>query len=201
MCKLDEMTTCVVNDCDRPVTRRGWCGSHYQRWWVHGDVQADVPLRARRHRPQHVDTEEAVFAWYMPGEPPSEGCWDWTGTLAKGYGQFEIGDTRFRAHRTAYRIFNGPLADDQDVLHSCDRPICVQPTHLGLGDQAANSTEMVERGRSMRGERQHLAKLTEADVIWIREQTEMTQTAMARALGVHQATVSEVVLRKTWKHV
>lgn len=142
----------------------------------------------------------------MPGDPPApDACWDWTGYVSKGYGQFQIGANgsriRHRAHRVSYRIFNGPLTDDEDVLHSCDRHVCVQPAHLHLGDQADNSREMVERGRSCFGNRQHLVKLTEADVQWIRQQTNMTQMAMADALRVSQCTISNVLLGKTWKHV
>jgi hypothetical protein len=35
---------CSVGDCDRPVKALGYCGSHYKRWLLHGDVQADKPL-------------------------------------------------------------------------------------------------------------------------------------------------------------
>lgn len=30
--------TCFVDGCDRPVSARGWCSMHYQRWWRSGDV-------------------------------------------------------------------------------------------------------------------------------------------------------------------
>jgi hypothetical protein len=39
---------CAVDGCDRDAKSRGWCHAHYQRWRTHGDVRADVPLRARR---------------------------------------------------------------------------------------------------------------------------------------------------------
>ena len=41
-------TSCAVAGCERDAKSRGWCHAHYQRWRHHGDVQADVPLRAKR---------------------------------------------------------------------------------------------------------------------------------------------------------
>jgi hypothetical protein len=38
--------TCSVAGCSRDAKTRGWCHAHYQRWRAHGDVRADVPLRA-----------------------------------------------------------------------------------------------------------------------------------------------------------
>jgi hypothetical protein len=38
---LDEASACVIDDCDKAANgARGWCGMHYQRWRLHGDVQA-----------------------------------------------------------------------------------------------------------------------------------------------------------------
>lgn len=54
-------TPCAVEACDRQAKSRGWCHAHYQRWRKHGDVRADVPLRARHacrvdgcRRPAHA---------------------------------------------------------------------------------------------------------------------------------------------------
>jgi hypothetical protein len=37
---------CAVEGCERDAKSRGWCHAHYQRWRSHGDVRADLPLRA-----------------------------------------------------------------------------------------------------------------------------------------------------------
>jgi HNH endonuclease len=39
--------TCSVKGCPKPVKGRGWCNTHYSRWRLHGDVQADTPV----HKP------------------------------------------------------------------------------------------------------------------------------------------------------
>jgi hypothetical protein len=30
-------STCAVHGCGKPVLARGWCGTHYRRWRIHGD--------------------------------------------------------------------------------------------------------------------------------------------------------------------
>lgn len=39
--------TCSIDECERPVSARGWCRSHYQRWYQHGDPLKGGPPRAR----------------------------------------------------------------------------------------------------------------------------------------------------------
>jgi hypothetical protein len=43
---------CSVEICNRPADIKGWCSSHYARWFRLGDVMADVPFR--RHDPGAV---------------------------------------------------------------------------------------------------------------------------------------------------
>jgi hypothetical protein len=41
---------CNVDNCDRKHYARGWCQTHYQRWWASGDVDENVAVGARRAR-------------------------------------------------------------------------------------------------------------------------------------------------------
>jgi len=49
--------TCVVDACARPVKARGWCGTHYQRWWKTGDPESTpttgAPLHMRQGSARH----------------------------------------------------------------------------------------------------------------------------------------------------
>ena len=159
---------CSIVECDReanvPGSARGWCSTHYSRWQRHRD-----PLAGGRYRrPPELTTEAEIFAWFMPGDPPpAEECWDWPAAcLESGYGRFGLdSSTMVSAHIASYRIYHGPT-NGLNVLHSCDRPICVQPAHLHLGTQLDNVREMIERGRMVVGEESHHAKLTEADILF-----------------------------------
>jgi hypothetical protein len=58
---------CSVTGCSKLATRRGWCGTHYQRWRLHGDALWEAPsdierfwLRAGEAHPQTHLTEAEV---------------------------------------------------------------------------------------------------------------------------------------------
>lgn len=80
---------------------------------------------------------------------PNTGCWLWTGTVDKdGYGILREGRRyRVRAHRFAWQLERGPVAGDALVLHRCDTPPCVNPSHLFIGTQADNVRDARGKGR------------------------------------------------------
>ena len=99
-------------------------------------------------------------------------CWFWTGWIHKksGRGYFYKGCGEYVfAHRYAYEQFVGPIPIGMYVLHTCDNPCCVNPSHLFVGTQGDNMADMKDKGRvaHQRGEINGRAKLTqeEANVI------------------------------------
>ncbi len=67
-------------------------------------------------------------------------CWEWQGAVSSlGYGAFHYyeGDTRY-AHRAAYMIFVGDVADGLVVDHACSNRRCVSPLHLQSITQKQN---------------------------------------------------------------
>jgi hypothetical protein len=75
------------------------------------------------------------------------GCWEWTGYCDNyGYGKFYIEGKPFTAHRIAHHLKRGSVADSH-VLHMCDNPPCVRPSHLFLGTKKDNSQDMMAKGR------------------------------------------------------
>lgn len=143
-------------------------------------------------------THIQAFRWYMPGEPPyvaglpdeRQPCWDWTGPTTAGYGEIRSDIYgRVYAHRFSHHLFNGPVGAGLCVLHSCDRPICIQPRHLHAGTKADNLREAYERDRREppTGGGRHPA-LSPAQVLLVRA-SHRTESMLALQLGVDRATI------------
>ncbi len=137
----------------------------------------------------------------------TKGCWIWTGCEAsKGYGQIQIGrGTGAKlVHRVSYELAYGQFDKKLCVLHKCDNPPCVRPSHLFLGTRNDNNQDMIKKGRNAKGSKQFHSKLTERGVERMRGLWGLgcfSQKGIAKLFGVSVPTVSEVVNRKTWRHV
>jgi hypothetical protein len=136
----------------------------------------------------------------------SDGCWEWSGYRdPNGYGRLNISNVPVLAHRLSWEFANGgKLTPAQHVLHKCDNPACVRPSHLFLGDQAANMADKMVKGRHVygtsKGESHGCAKLTETEVRAIRESQE-TGVALAAQYGVSTTQVSDIRNRRSWQHI
>jgi hypothetical protein len=76
------------------------------------------------------------------------GCWEWQGFRhPSGYGQIYLHGKKWSAHRASYRLHKGEIPAGMDVCHSCDNKPCCNPDHLWLGDQRANSLDVVSKGQ------------------------------------------------------
>jgi hypothetical protein len=134
---------------------------------------------------------------------PINGCWIWAGSKTKdGYGMFFDGVKTARAHRVAYRLWHGPIRQGMSVLHKCDNPSCVNPTHLFLGTQKDNVDDMRQKNRAtnVRGTQHGRAKLTEDQVKAIRTDGRK-QKEIAMAYGVSHGLVSLIKRRVIWAHI
>lgn len=136
-------------------------------------------------------------------------CWLWEGALhSGGYGQLSNGALRnpIRVHVLSWIIHFGLIPDGLCVLHDCpfvDNRRCVNPWHLWLGTKAMNNRDKVNKGQQPRGEMSGPAKLTESEVLRIREVSQMgySQTYIAEKFGVAQNSVSRLLSRHHWKHI
>lgn len=136
---------------------------------------------------------------------PSD-CWLWVGARWKeGYGKLYLpGPIPFGAHRASWIIANQqPQPDGYFVCHRCDNKPCVNPAHLYLGKPLDNSQDAVGRGQIAWGSRQGSAKLNELDIHVIRQlhASGLSQTAIAKRLGVSQGTIWQIVRGNYWKRV
>lgn len=147
------------------------------------------------------DVLRAIF--FSRCRQSENGCWLWTGTTtAGGYGHLGFRRKKWLAHHLSHYLFKGAVPAGMHVLHSCDTPRCVNPAHLRAGTPKENVADCIARGRLNRpkGSRNTLAKLTEADVIDMRN-SNLGPTALAEKYGIDRTNVHLILTGKTWRHV
>lgn len=133
-------------------------------------------------------------------------CWLWQGALLRnGYGYAVFDNRNQGAHRIAYQLhFQIKLNDRlQLVCHTCDNRPCCNPNHLFLSNHKGNFADMIAKGRSLTGSRNHQTKLKEQDVLTIRKlsTTGMMQKDIAQRFRVTQSRISAIVTRHSWKQI
>jgi hypothetical protein len=134
--------------------------------------------------------------------PAADGCWLWTGTCTT-HGFFGWNGKMANAHRIAWMLFKGEIPEGLWVCHTCDVGICVNPDHLWLGTPKDNSQDMKRKNRHCPGSRNGAARLNEEKVkqIKILLKEGITQRAIAKRYGVHQATIWRISKGRKWNHI
>lgn len=145
--------------------------------------------------------DEAIRLRFWSYVTKTDTCWLFR-NRANRHGQFHrrpVDGGRIGAHVFSYLLHHGSLPEGHIVRHSCDVPGCVRPDHLLSGTPKDNSQDMVLRDRVTRCN----AKLTKEQVAEIRRREKLgeTQKCLADEFGVHQATISSLMLGKAWKVV
>lgn len=82
----------------------------------------------------------------------NQGCWLWSGHRStKGYSQMWMSGRAHWAHRLAWAIFRGDLAEGMTPDHVfCSNPGCVNPHHMELVSVPENSRRRWSRARACR---------------------------------------------------
>lgn len=120
------------------------------------------------------------------------------------YGYTSILGRSVLLHRKVYADHNGldPFTMGGVVMHTCDNPRCVEPTHLVFADQSANIRDMYDKGRGAvkRGEASPAAKVDEDAIRYIRAYEGKQKDLMVQ-FGLSQAQISRIRGGSRWKHL
>lgn len=134
-------------------------------------------------------------------------CREWKKrTNPNGYGLIKTRWGMKNAPRASWIAHKGAIPNSLFVLHKCDNRLCINPKHLFLGTHKDNMDDMkIKKRQNLRpGELHHINKMTNDDVLKIRESWDTgkyTQAGMAREYKVCVSCIHNIVRRKSWTHI
>ena len=147
--------------------------------------------------------------WHKVEKSTSDKCWEYqASTNIDGYGKFTLNCIDIAAHRFSWQELHGKIPDGMCILHKCDNPPCVNPSHLYLGTPANNFADMVSRTYKpkilgLKGELNPSAKLTTDEVMSIKILLSygVRLTAIARSYNRGIGTIFDIKHGRTWSHI
>lgn len=148
-------------------------------------------------------------------------CWVWMGGTNKdGYGRIRYRGATVSAHRLSWYYHYRDIPDGMSVLHRCDNPACVNPSHLFLGTQLDNVRDCASKGRRnyargnnsgarkhpeklARGESHGNSKMTNLLVLELRKLYDSGTKIgeLAKKFDLTYRGAMMIAKRMTWKHV
>ncbi len=201
--------TCEAEeDCDRLAKARGMCHKHYLRWWKSTPPrERQSPIPPPRPTPEQRFWAKVDKHGPVPLACPDLGpCWMWTGSRRRsGHGQFAVRrGLTVPASEFSLQLVCGYFAPERLITcHRCDNPPCVNPSHLYYGTYQDNANDAWARGRMPVGSQRAAARMTEAQVVELRERyaAGADLRLLAAEYGVATSTAHLTVLGHKWKHV
>lgn len=188
---MDSQRICSVEGCGKKRSARGYCKTHYTRWFRHGTLETKKvpPGSYQKWIIDHVgvSTDECVYWPYYVDE--------------RGYCQIRVGGRQTYASRYMCILAHGPAPSESlQAAHSCGHSACLNPKHLRWATPKENDDDKEIHGTRVYGERSPASVLTEDQVAYIRSSS-MGASALGRQFGVYPSTIRSIRTRRTWARI
>jgi hypothetical protein len=147
------------NQCTIAVFMCSFCNRLFVRSTHHKPKRLDQQFCSKQCANQRPALTRAQRFWLKVRVGALEDCWPWlAGCFQRDgeppYGAFSVNHQNRPAHQVAWELTNGvPFPSGKQGNHSCDFSLCCNPAHVYPGTQQQNMSDMVERGRSLKGDR------------------------------------------------
>lgn len=196
MAESKSIKICSVEGCASLVKVKGFCNKHYQRWRTHGNT----------HRVRTKQGEPLAYLKKLNKASATNECIEWPfSTDRYGYGRIYFNGTATPIGRVILLLQGEPPFEGAVAGHLCTTRACSNPSHFSWITNLQNSREDRYRdGTMVIGEDVHTAKLTVDQVLQIREDYAngtYSQARLASAYGVTRYTISDIVRRRSWRHI
>lgn len=150
-----------------------------------------------------IDTKSISLEQIISRTVVNNDCLEWRiGPDKNGYGRISINKNRYKTSRVVCQLVYGLPKSNQQALHSCDNPPCVNPEHLRWGTIKENHQDRSTRNRSV-DQIKSIARYSDAEVYEIRKMlAEGIDTSIIKSkFGLNKSTFHNIRRNKTWKHI
>lgn len=194
---MANVKVCSIPNCGKNVRAKGLCPAHYMRMRDGLDMQSTKAEKGESIKTLLLslmaETDECVIWPYAKG--------------SGGYAAMKFERSLDSVSRIACHIKNGPPpSPEYQAAHNCGNGHlgCYNWKHLQWKTPLDNTADKYIHGTIVRGSMSKQAKLTESDVLAIRERLSSGEKLkpIAEDYGVLISTISSVrVGGRGWKHV
>lgn len=188
------MRICSIEGCNRKHRARDLCKLHYEI----------VTKKGKNKFPPIASLSR--YDVFLSKIQIVKDCWIWQGCkLKNGYGLFYLNRKQITTHRYSYLHHKGEIPENLCVLHICDTPSCVNPSHLVLGSQQDNLKDMIYKRRNNAGkEESHgKAKLKNCEVVEIKKMLKENKKTSEISLVFNVSTncIRQIRNNLSWKNI